>query len=126
MKTHLEKVQGGFNTICFYEEYDNGKERRAACKGAKGRQPTGKARGFILVDTRDSYYMDCYGSMNFLEPGEGPRQVGHHGNVKHDYLWSPKCRRVGAGYVPKAWLAALLNAGWFKVVKGVLYDVIED
>jgi len=125
-KKRLEKVEGGFNAICFHEEYESAKERREACKGAKSRQPTGKARGYILVDSRDPYHMECYGSNSFLDPGDDPMHIGYHGEVKHEYLWSQKCRRVGASHMPKEWLKALLDTGWFKVIKGVLYDVIED
>jgi len=125
MKTRLVKVEGGFNTIRFHEEYANGKERRAACKGAKGRQPTGKARGFVLVDTRDPYHIQFFGSLTNKDPGEGPSSMAS-GEVGYQYLNSPRCRRVGACYMPRDWYRALMDTGWFKVIKGVLHDVIED
>ena len=137
-----EPVQGGFNQVAFYEVYLDGAERRRACKGAKGRQPTGKARYYILVDYRTFGYprprcYDAYGPFTLPdiyrrddtppnadhEPGSEPGEIDHFAFSARD-AFAVNVRRVGYRYMPQAWRNALLNAGYFKVVGGRLYDEI--
>ena len=75
----------------------------------------------------DSYTgkYDAYGVLaSGYEPGESPGAIVNH-PCGFDYLNSPKCRRVGARYMPEEWLNALLDAGWFELRDGKLYDRVD-
>jgi len=78
MTERLERVKGGFNAVRFYEEYASSTERRKATKGVALRQPTGKARGFILVDHRREMAYDGRGNPTYVgslterDPGDSP------------------------------------------------------
>ena len=128
LKRELIPVKGGFSSIAFYEEYNSGSERRRATKGAKLRQPTGKARSYIIVDRRREMFdhrqgtADAYGVLSACyEPGDSPGAIVHH-PCGLEYLNSPKVRRVGAKYMPRDWFEALLSAAWFEIEGGKLCE----
>lgn len=100
--------------IRIYEEYKTPQDKRRAQVGAKRGQPTGKARGYILVWDDDGFWGAgheyCYnalGSICELEEGEAPRMIGHV-TPSHGYL-GEKCRRVGREHMPREWRIAFAS-----------------
>jgi len=101
----------------FYEEYlDKADKRKAqnASRPLKRKQPTGKARGYMLVFNEDGYSTTrgytygALGSVLTLGPGDPP--VGGLSSVdpSTDYL-RDNCRIVGAEYLPPVWQRAFAN-----------------
>ena len=113
--------------IRFYEEYETTSEKRAAQRGATLRQPTGKARAFILVDNREQSYLQGVVTVFQQAPGcPGPCPAALTvDEMSLDFL-RHKCRMVGRRYLPDGWKKALFD--YYKLVEkgGRLYDIEDD
>lgn len=98
--------------IRFYEEYESKAEKRAAQRAAKPlklRHPTGKARGFLMVerDENNRYELNGTGSVLNVEQGGKPNGLSCV-SPSYPYLME-KCRAVGFNHMPKEWQRAFAH-----------------